>query len=87
MKLTSDIYHFPNPQHPLYYTFGVLVNKAFTKVKAYIMNDSIDLADDQALITILEKAFSDPDCITIAERKFETLKHTNHNFPTYCAKF
>jgi hypothetical protein len=67
MKLAGDASYFPNPQHQLWYNFGLLVGQAFTQVKAYIRDESINLTDVLALITVLEIALGNPDHMTIAE--------------------
>jgi hypothetical protein len=69
MKLAGDASHFPNPQYQFQYTFGLLVGQAFTHVKAYITNESINLTDVPALITVLETAFRDTDHMTTVERR------------------
>jgi hypothetical protein len=50
------------------------VDQAFTQVKANIINRSINLTDVPGLITVLEAAFRDADCMTIPERKLGVLK-------------
>jgi hypothetical protein len=63
------------------------VDQAITQVESYIIDEGINLADVPALITVLEKAFGDPDCMAVAERKLESLKQTNCDFSTYCVEF
>jgi hypothetical protein len=43
--------------------------QAFTKVEAYITDEDINFADMLALITILETAYRNLNCITTVERK------------------
>jgi hypothetical protein len=50
------------------------MSRAFTQVKAYIIDNGINLADILALNMILETVFGNPDCVTMAERKLEALK-------------
>jgi hypothetical protein len=50
------------------------VGQYFAQVEAYITDGGINLADVPALITVLETAFWDPDCLTTVERKLEALK-------------
>jgi hypothetical protein len=45
LKLAGDSSCLPKPQHQLYYTFRQLAGQALTEVKAYIMDDGINLAD------------------------------------------
>jgi hypothetical protein len=87
MKLAGNTSHFPNLQHQLWYTFGLLVGQAFTQVSAYITNKGINQADVSALIMVLETTFGDPNPVATAEQKLEVHKQTNCNFSTYYAKF
>jgi hypothetical protein len=43
------------------------VGQAFAQVKAYITDKDINLPDVPALITVLETAFGDPNCVVTAE--------------------
>jgi hypothetical protein len=63
------------------------VDQAFAQVKAYIINEDINLTDVPALVTILETAFRDPDCMATAERKLEALKQINSDFSNYYTEF
>jgi hypothetical protein len=74
MKLAGNASHFPNLQHQLLYTFGLLLGEDFVQVEAYITDEDINLADVSTLITVLEMAFWDPDCVVTAARKLEVLK-------------
>jgi hypothetical protein len=67
MKMTDDSSHFPNPQHELWFTFGLLVGQAFRQVEAHIASDSIKLAEVPAFITVSETASGDSDRVAIAE--------------------
>jgi hypothetical protein len=67
MKLAGDASHFPNLQHQLQYTFGLLVCQAFAQVEVNITDEGINLADVPALITGLEMAFGDPDCVVTVQ--------------------
>jgi hypothetical protein len=74
MKLAGDVSHFPNPQHQLWYSFGLLVGQGFTQVKAYITDEGFNLVEVPALIMVLETALKDPDHMATVERKMEVLK-------------
>jgi coenzyme F420-reducing hydrogenase beta subunit len=87
MKLAGNASHFPNPQHQLRYTIGLLVGHAFAQVKTYITDKGINLTDVPALITVLQTAFGDSDCVVIAEQKLEVLKETNCDFFICYAEF
>jgi hypothetical protein len=87
MKLAGDACHFPNPQHQLQYTFGLLVGQAFVQAEAYITDEDINLANVLMLIIVLEMAFGDPDCVATAEQKLEELTQTDRDFSTYYTEF
>jgi hypothetical protein len=87
MKLAGDDSHFPNTQHQLWYTIGLLVGQAFTQVETHITNEGINLTDVPALITVLEITFGDADRVARAERKLEGFKQTYCDFSTYFAGF
>jgi hypothetical protein len=67
MKLAGDASYFSNFQYQLWDTFGLLVGQAYVHVEAYITDEDINLTDVLALITVLETAFGDPDCVATAE--------------------
>jgi hypothetical protein len=87
MKRAHDPSHLPNSQHQLQFTFRYLVGQASAMVEASINDESINLADVPALITVLETGFVDPECVAIAEQTWEVLKQTIRNFFTYYPEF
>jgi hypothetical protein len=86
-KLAGDESRSHNPQHKLWYPFGLLPRQAFVQVEAYLTKEGIKLADVQALITILEMAFRERDCHATAESKSVILKRINCNIYTCFADF
>ena len=87
MKLQGDDARFPTEQHKLRYTVGLLQGTAFAQIQPYILETTIDFTNVTALLNVLEAAFGDPDRTGTAERKVESLKHTNRDFSTYYAEF
>jgi hypothetical protein len=87
MKMASDASHFPNPQHLLPSTFGLLVAQAFIPVKAYITNEGTNQTDVPSLIRVLQNAFGESGHVATAERKLEALKWTNDDFSSYYTEF
>jgi hypothetical protein len=83
MKPAGNATCFSDPEHQLCYSFRLLLGEAFSQVKAYIIDGSINLTNVPALINILETVFRDPECVATAECKLEALKQTNCDFLTY----
>jgi hypothetical protein len=67
MRLTGNASHFPISQNQLRYTFELLVGQDFAQVEVYITEEGISWAEVPASITVLEKAFGDPDHVATAE--------------------
>jgi hypothetical protein len=67
MKSVGDASRFLNSQHQLWFTFGLLLGQALVQVEADITNEGINLADNPALITVLEMAFGDLYHVATAE--------------------
>jgi hypothetical protein len=63
------------------------VGQAIAQDKAYITASDIELTDVLALITVLEMAFANPDCVSTAEQKLEILTQTQRDFSTYYEEF
>jgi hypothetical protein len=66
-EISRQCHPFPNPQSQLRDTFGLQVGQPFMQVKTYITDEGINVTDVSALITVLEMAFRDPDCVVTAE--------------------
>jgi len=74
-------------QHRLAYAVGFLKGKAYEQILPLIDEGNINIASVEALITLLENAFGDPDRVRTAERNLESLRQKNRNFSDYLADF
>ena len=74
-------------QHRLAYAVGFLKGKAYQQILPLIDEGNINIASLEALITLLEKTFSDPDRDHTAERNLQSLCQKNHNLSDYLADF
>src|SRR5207302_6096037 len=71
-------------QARLRYAFALLRGSALDQVLPYVRNNRVDLANLDALTTILETAFGDPNQRRNADRKLHTLRLGTRDFaPTY----
>jgi len=74
-------------QHRLAYAVGFLKGKAYEQILPLIDERNINIASVEALITVLENAFGDPDRVRTAERNLQSLRQKNRNFSDYVADF
>jgi len=74
-------------QHRLAYAVGFLKGKACEQILPLMNEGNINIASVEALITLLENAFSDPDRIRRAEGNLQSLLQKNRNFSDYLADF
>ena len=74
-------------QARLRYAFALLRGSALDQVLPYVRNNRVDLANLDALTTILETAFGDPNQRRNAERKLHTLRIGTKDFASYYTKF
>ena len=74
-------------QHQLAYAVGFLKGKAYEQILPLIDEGNINIASVEALITLLENAFGDPDRVRTAERNLQSLRQKNCNFSNYLADF
>jgi len=74
-------------QHRLAYAVGFLKRKAYEQILPLIDEGNINIASVEALITLLENAFGDPDRVRTSERNLPSLCQKNHNFSDYLADF
>jgi hypothetical protein len=86
-KLAGENGHFSNDQHKLHYVYGYLKRNAQNQIQLYIQTNKISLDDIEALIKILEDAFSDPDEVGMASGELDYLMQGNHEFSIYYAEF
>jgi len=71
----------------LAYAVGFLKGKAYEQILPLIDEGNINIASVEALITLLENAFGDPDRVRTAERNLQSLRQKNCNFSDYLADF
>jgi hypothetical protein len=60
-KLTRESSRYIDDQHKLHYMYGFLKGNAYNQIQPYVLPDKINLENVEALISILEAAFGDPD--------------------------
>ena len=86
LKIGDDT-QYPTDQDRLRYAFSRLEGPAFDQARQYRTGTRINLANVEALVTILERAFDDPDREGTARRALLTLRQDNEEFSVYHAKF
>jgi len=86
-KFLGDAHKFVDVQHRLAYAVGFLKEKAYEHILPLIDEGNINIASVEALITLLENAFGDPDRVRTAERDLQSLRQKNRNIPDYLADF
>lgn len=87
LKLYSDPARFPTPALRMAYAFNRLEGRAQAQILPYIENHNITLTDADAIITLLNNAFGDPDPAATARAKLHHLKQGNKEFTSYFAEF
>jgi hypothetical protein len=60
-KLAGESSRYIDDQHKLRYVYGFLKGNAQNQIQPYVLPEKINLANVEALISILEAAFGDPD--------------------------
>jgi hypothetical protein len=86
-KLAGENGRFSDDQHKLRNVYGYLKGTAQNQIQPYIQTDKISLENVEALIKILEAAFSNPDDVGTASGELDCLIQGNHEFSTYYAEF
>jgi hypothetical protein len=86
-KLAGENGRFSNDQHKLRYIYGYLQGNAQNQNQPYVQTDKISLDDVEALIKILEAAFSNPDEVRMASGELDRLMQGNPEFSIYYAEF
>ena len=74
-------------QHRLAYAVGFLKGKAYEQIPPLIDEGNMYIAGVEALIILLENAFSNPDRVRTAERNLQSLPTKKCNFSDYLADF
>jgi hypothetical protein len=71
---------FSNDQYKLHYVYSYLKGNAQNQIQPYVQTNKISLDNIEALITILEAAFGDPDEVGIASGELDHLMQGNRKF-------
>jgi hypothetical protein len=86
-KLARENEYFLDDQYKLCYVYDYLKDNAQNQIQPYVQTNKISLEDIEALIKILEAAFSNPDKVRMASGEVDHLMQGNHEFSIYYAKF
>jgi hypothetical protein len=86
-KLTGESSRYIDDQHKLRYVYGFLKGNAQNQIQPYVLPDTIKLDNVEALISILEAAFGDPDPVGTASAELDKLTQGNKEFSQYYAEF
>lgn len=78
---------FADEQAKLRLAINCLTGEALDHARMYVQNDRVNLANLNALITVLENAFGNPNRVAEAESKLSTIQQGNRDFSTYYAEF
>jgi len=73
-KFLGDAHKFVDVQHRLAYAVGFLKGKAYEQILPLIDEGNINIAGVEALITLLENAFGDPNRVRTAKRNLQSLR-------------
>jgi hypothetical protein len=60
-KLAGESSYYIDDQYKLRYVYGLLKGNAHNQMQPYVVPDKINVGNVEALISILEAAFGDPD--------------------------
>jgi hypothetical protein len=71
--LAGESPHYIDDQHKLYYIYGFLKGNAQNQIQPYVLHDKINLENMEALISILEAAFGNPDQVGTASAELDKL--------------
>jgi hypothetical protein len=86
-KLAGESSRYIDDQHKLRYVYGFLKGNAQNQIQPYVLPDKINLGNVEALISILEAAFGDPDQVGTASAELDKLTQRNKEFSQYYAEF
>jgi len=86
-KFLGDAHKFVDVQHQLAYAVGFLKRKVYEQILPLIDEGNINIVSVQALITIRENAFGNPDRVRTAEQNLQSLRQKNCNFSYYLVDF
>jgi hypothetical protein len=86
-KLAGESSRYIDDQHKIRYVYGFLKGNAQNQIQPYVLSDKINLENVEALISILEAAFGDPDQVGTASAELDKLTQGNKEFSQYYAEF
>jgi hypothetical protein len=72
-KLSGGSSQYTDDQHKLHYVYGFLKGNVQNQIQPYILPNKIKLDNVEALISILEAAFRDPDQVGTASTELDKL--------------
>lgn len=72
-KLAGESSRYTDDQHKLRYVYGFLKGNAQNQIEPYVLADKINLQNVEALISILEDAFGDPDQVGTTSTELDKL--------------
>jgi hypothetical protein len=86
-KLAGESSRYIDDQHKLHYVYGFLKGNMQNQIQPYILPDKIKLDNVEALISILEATFGDPNQVGTASTELDKLTQGNKEFSQYYAEF
>jgi len=86
-KFLGEAHKYVDVQHRLAYAVGFLTRKAYKQILPLIGERNINIVSVEALITLLENAFSDPDRVRTGDQNQQRLHQKNCNLSDYRADF
>jgi Domain of unknown function (DUF4939)/Zinc knuckle len=86
-KLSANRDRFPTPQSRMAYVTNRLSGDPYAQILPYIREGVCQLADYKDVLTLLDRAFGDPNRINNARNDLFRLRQTNKDFGTFFAEF
>jgi hypothetical protein len=86
-KLAGESSWYIDNQHKLCYVYSCLKGNAQNQIQPYVLPNKIKLDNVEALISILEAAFADPDQAGTASAELDKLTQGNKEFSQYYVEF
>jgi hypothetical protein len=86
-KLAGESSQYTDDQHKLRYVYGFLKQNAQNQIQPYILPNEIKLDNVEALISILEATFGDPDQVGTTSTELDKHTQGNKEFSPYYMEF
>jgi hypothetical protein len=86
-KLPRESLCYIDNQYKLCYVYGFLKGNTQNQIQPYILPNKINLRNMEALISILEATFGDPDQVGMAPMELNKLTQGNKEFSQYYTQF